>query len=144
MPRETREHKLHIADTASYNAGRMNWKFGGDFLQGWIYNYYPAMFGGEYYFTNVKVDPWFFTPTKYGDPLTPLRAYAHGVPRYYIQDFGDSVSHPNSRSYAAFGQDIIRVTRSLTVTAGVRYDLQTFEVRHGRQRARSIVLTLHA
>ena len=128
MPRETREHKLHVADTAGYNTGRMNWKFGGDFLQAWIYNYYPAMFGGEYYFDNVKVNPWFFTPMKYGEPLTPLRAYAHGVPRYYMQDFGNAVSHPDSRSYAAFGQDTIRVTRSLTVTAGVRYDLQTFEV----------------
>ena len=128
LPRETREHKLHIADTVSYNTGRMNWKFGGDFMQGWIYNYYPAMFGGEFYFDNVKVNPWFFTPQKYGDPLTPLRAYAHGVPRYYMQDFGTSVSHPNSRSYAAFVQDSIRVTRSLTVNAGVRYDLQTFDV----------------
>src|SRR5271157_2740843 len=31
LPRETREHKLHVADTISYNTGRMNWKFGGDF-----------------------------------------------------------------------------------------------------------------
>ena len=128
LPRETREHKLHVADTVSYNTGRMNWKFGGDFLQAWIYNYYPAMFGGEFYFNNVKVNPWFFTPQKYGDALTPLRAYAHGVPRYYMQDFGNAVSHPNSRSYSAFVQDSIRVTRSLTVNAGVRYDLQTFEV----------------
>ncbi len=128
LPRETREHKLHVADTVSYNTGRMNWKFGGDFLQGWIYNYYPAMFGGEYYFSNVKVNPWFFTPMKYGDPLTPLRAYAHGVPRYYMQNFGTAVSHPNSRSYALFVQNGVRVTRSLTVNAGVRYDLQTFEV----------------
>jgi len=30
LPRETREHKLHVADTISYNNGRMNWKFGGD------------------------------------------------------------------------------------------------------------------
>ena len=67
LPRETREHKLHVADTVSYNTGRMNWKFGGDFLQGWIYNYYPAMFGGEFYFDNVKVNPWFFTPQKNGD-----------------------------------------------------------------------------
>ena len=127
LPRETSEHKLHIADTVSYNNGRMNWKFGGDFLQGWIYNYYPAMFGGEFYFDNVKVNPWFFTPMKYGDPLTPLRADAHGVPRYYMQDFGTAVSHPNSRSYALFAQNGIRVTRSLTVNAGLRYDLQTFE-----------------
>ncbi|HEY4962495.1 MAG TPA: TonB-dependent receptor, partial [Terriglobales bacterium] len=106
----------------------MNWKFGGDFLQAWIYNYYPAMFGGEYYFDNVKVNPWFFTPQKNGEPLTPLSAYAHGVPRYYMQDFGNSVSHPNSRSYSAFVQDSIRITRSFTVNAGLRYDLQTFEV----------------
>ena len=128
LPRETREHKLHVADTVSYNTGRMNWKFGGDFLQAWIYNYYPAGFGGEYYFSNVKVNPWFFTPMKYGEPLTPLRAYAHSVPRYYMQDFGSAVSHPNSRSYSAFAQDTIRVTRSLTINAGLRYDLQTFQV----------------
>jgi len=128
LPRQTREHKLHVADTASYNNGRMNWKFGGDFLQTWIYNYYPAMFGGEFYFSNVKVNPWFFTPAKYGDPLTPLRAYAHGVPRYYEQDFGNAESHPNSRSYSAFLQDTIRVTRKFTLNAGLRYDLQTFQV----------------
>src|SRR5271165_6564714 len=128
LPRDTREHKLHIADTVSYNTGRMNWKFGGDFMPTWIYNYYPEMFGGEFYFDNVKVNPWFFTAQKNGEPLTPLRAYAHGVPRYYMQDFGNAVSHPNSRSLAAFVQDSIRVTRSLTVNAGVRYDLQTFRV----------------
>jgi hypothetical protein len=128
LPRQTREHKLHVAETVSYNTGRMNWKFGADFLQGWIYNYYPSMFGSEYEFYNVKVNPWFFTAAKYGDPLTPLRAYAHGVPRYYIQDFGTSVSHPNSRSYALFVQDGIRFTRKLTVNAGLRYDLQRFEV----------------
>lgn len=128
LPRETQEHKLHLAETASYNTGRMNWKFGGDFLQAWIYNYYPKMFGGEFYFDNVKVNPWFFTPAKYGDPLTPLRAYAHGVPRYYAQDFGNSESHPDSRSYAAFMQNTIRITRKFTVNAGLRYDLQTFEV----------------
>ena len=65
---------------------------------------------------------------KYGEPLTPLRAYAHGVPRYYMQDFGNAESHPNSRSYSALPQDSFRVTRKLTINAGLRYDLQTFEV----------------
>ena len=128
MPRETREHKLHVADTVSYNTGRMNWKFGGDFLQAWIYNYYPAMYGGEFYFDNVKVNPWLFTPEKYGEPLTPLRAYAHDVPRYYMQDFGNAQSNPNSRSYAGFAQNTIRVAHNFTVNVGLRYDLQTFEV----------------
>ena len=46
------------------------------------------MFGGEYYFDNIKVNPFTYAPMKYGEPLTPLRAYAHDVPRYYMQDFG--------------------------------------------------------
>ncbi len=127
LPRNTREHKLHLADTLSYETRRVHWKFGGDFIQAWIYNYYPSMSGGEYYFDNVKVNPWTFAPMKYGEPLTPLRAYAHDVPRYYMQDFGTAVSHPNSRFYSAFMQDTIRVSRNFTLNVGVRYDLQTFQ-----------------
>lgn len=127
LPRNTREHKLFLADTMSYEHGRMHWKFGGDFIQAWIYNYYPYLFGGEYYFSNVKVNPWTFAPEKYGEPLTPLRAYAHDVPRYYMQDFGNAVSHPNSRSYAAFVQNTFQMTRNLTLNLGLRYDLQTFQ-----------------
>lgn len=127
LPRNTNEEKLHIADTVSYEAGRMHWKFGGDFIQAWVYNYYPYLFDGEYYFSNVKVNPWTFEPMKHGDPLTPLRAYAHGVPRYYMQDFGTSVTHPNSRNYALFVQNTIQATRNLTLNLGLRYDLQTFE-----------------
>jgi hypothetical protein len=85
------------------------------------------MFGGEYYFDNVKVNPWTYVPMKHGEPLTPLRAFAHDVPRYYMQDFGTGVSHPNSRVYSAFMQDTIRVSRSFTLSVGLRYDLQTFQ-----------------
>ena len=127
LPRENREHKLHIAETLSYDTPRVKWKFGGDLLQAWAYNYYPGMFGGEYYFDDIRVNPWTYVPMKYGEPLTPLRAFAHGVPRYYMQNFGTAVSRPNSRTYAAFMQDTIRVTRSLTLNVGVRYDLQTFQ-----------------
>jgi hypothetical protein len=127
LPRNTTEHKLHVADTVSYEHGRMHWKFGGDFIQAWIYNYYPHLFGGEYYFDDIRVNPWTFVPMRYGDALTPLRAYAHGVPRYYMQDFGSSVSHPNTRFYGAFVQNTFQMTRSLTMNVGLRYDLQTFE-----------------
>jgi len=127
LPRLNREHKLHIADTLSYQTPRIQWKFGGDFLQAWIYNYYPGMFGGEYYFDDVKVNPWTYAPAKHGEPLTPLRAFAHDVPRYYMQDFGTAVSHPDSHTYDAFLQTTIRATPSLTLNAGIRYDLQTFQ-----------------
>jgi hypothetical protein len=127
LPRDTLEHKLQVGETLSYETGRIHWKFGGDFIQAWVYNYYPYLFDGEYYFDDIKVNPWTFQPMKYGEPLTPLRAYAHDVPRYYMQDFGNAVSHPDTRFYSAFLQDTIRITRNFTLNAGARYDLQTLE-----------------
>jgi Carboxypeptidase regulatory-like domain len=127
LPRQTNEKKLHAAETVSYEHGRMHWKFGGDFIQAWVYNYYPYLFDGEYYFDDVKVNPFTFAPEEYGEPLTPLRAFAHDVPRYYMQDFGNAVSHPDTRFYDAFVQNTYRVTRSFTLNLGLRYDLQTFE-----------------
>jgi len=44
LPRNTRENKLHIAETLSYDTGRVHWKFGGGFIQAWIYNYYPYLY----------------------------------------------------------------------------------------------------
>jgi outer membrane receptor protein involved in Fe transport len=46
--------------------------------------------------------------------------------RYYIQNFGPAISHPDTDEYAAFLQDTIRVTHRLALSLGVRYDRQTF------------------
>ncbi len=126
LPRETREHRLHFAETLSVDQGRHSWKFGGDALLSRIYNFFPSMFGGEYYYDTISVDPWTFEPMRYGLKLTPLRAYAHQVPRYYIQNFGSAVSHPDTNEYAAFVQDTVRLTGRLAVSLGARYDLQAF------------------
>ncbi len=124
LPRQTLEHKLHLADTLSYEMGRHSWKVGADAMPTWTSNFYPSQFGGEYYFDHVSVDPFTFEPMHYGLKLTPLRAYAHEVPRYYMQNFGSANSHPNSNEFAGFVQDTMRVTHRLAVSLGVRYDLQ--------------------
>ncbi len=126
LPRRTREHRLHLADTLSLEGRRHSIKFGGDAVLTWIYNYFPTMEGGEYLFNAMRVDQWTFQPHPYGMHISPLRAYAHDVPRYYVQDFGNPVSHPDSNEYAAFVQDSIRVTSHFALNLGVRYDLQTF------------------
>ena len=76
----------------------------------WIYNYFPAQAGGEYIFDLIKVDPFTFEPQEAGLLLTPLRAYAHDVPKYYIQNFGSQSSHPDTNEYSGFLQDTIRAT----------------------------------
>jgi hypothetical protein len=126
LPRQTLEHRLHFAETVSREEGRHAWKFGGDALFTFINNYFPSMFGGEYIFSPIKVDPFTFQPMMGGMPLTPLRAYSHEVPHYYVQRFGSAISHPNSNDYAAFVQDTMRPTQNLGLSLGVRYDVQTF------------------
>ncbi|HEV2114469.1 MAG TPA: TonB-dependent receptor, partial [Terriglobales bacterium] len=126
LPRRTREHRFQVADTLSFDGARHSWKFGGDVMVTWIYNYFPSLFGGEYIFDNIKVNPWTFEPMIGGTELTPLRAWAHGVPRYYMQNFGTAFSHPDTKEYAAFVQDSIRLTERLALNLGGRYDLQTF------------------
>jgi hypothetical protein len=126
LPRRTREHRFQVADTLSFDGTRHSCKFGGDAMLTWIYNYFPSLFGGEYIFDNVKVNPWTFVPMVGGTELTPLRAWAHGVPRYYMQNFGTAFSHPDTNEYAVFVQDTIRVTERLALNLGARYDLQTF------------------
>ena len=126
LPRQTREHRLHVIETLSLTGGRHDWKFGGDAMFSWDYNYFPSLFGGEYLYDNISVDPFTFVPEHGGLQLTPLRGWAHDVPRYYLQNFGNPVSHPNSNDYSAFVQDTIRLTGRLAVSLGVRYDMQTF------------------
>jgi len=129
LPRQTGERRLHVAETLSFTGGRHDWKFGGDAMFSWDYNYFPSLFGGEYIYDDISVDPFTFAPEHGGLQITPLRAWAHGVPRYYVQNFGNPVSHPNSNDYAAFVQDTMRVTNRLALSLGVRYDLQTFNSR---------------
>ncbi len=126
LPRRTREHRLHLLDSIAVDGRRHAWKFGFDFNQAWVENYFPVMSGGEFIFSDIRVNPFTFKPMTFGMAITPLRAYAHGVPRYYFQDFGNAVSHPDTREYAFFAQDTIRVTDHLALSLGLRYDLQTF------------------
>ncbi len=126
LPRSTREHRAQLAETLSLDTSRHSFKFGGDTLITWIYDFFPSQQSGEYLFDEIKVNPFTFEPQEAGLPLTPLRAYAHAVPHYYLQNFGQAASNPNSNDYAAFAQDTIRVTDHLAVNLGVRWDLQTF------------------
>jgi hypothetical protein len=126
LPRDTNEHRLHLAETLSLSGGRNSWKFGGDLNLVWIRNFFPSLFGGEYLFEPVNVNPFTFAPQTFGLKLTPLRAYAHEVPRFYTQNFGNAVSHPDTHEYALFAQDSMRVTSHLALNLGARYDLQTF------------------
>jgi len=127
LPRATDEKKLFVAETLSRDWGRHSLKFGGDFTASWITNFFPQLFGGEYIFDQISVNPFTFAPQPVGGlKISPLRAYAHDVPRYYLQNFGDPTSHPDTQEYSAFVQDSVRVSDHFALNLGLRYDLQHF------------------
>jgi hypothetical protein len=126
LPRQTREHRLHLSETVSHEGPRNTWKVGVDGLLTWIYDFFPSQQSGEYLFYPLKVNPFTFEPVEAGMQLTPLRAYAHQIPHYYLQNFGSAASHPDTKEYAAFAQDTIRLTSRLALNLGARWDLQTF------------------
>ena len=66
LPRQTREHRLHLAETVSHEGSRNSWKFGGDGLLTWIYDFFPSQQSGEYLFYPIKVDPFTFEPMEAG------------------------------------------------------------------------------
>ena len=129
LPRETREDRGHFAETVSREGQRPSWKFGGDALLTQIYNYFPSVFGGEYIFDPIKVDPFTFKPLIGGLELTPLRLRPPGS-SLLCAAFCPAVSRPDTNEYAAFVQDTIRVTDHLGVSLGVRYDIQTFSTKY--------------
>lgn len=126
LPRQTREHRLHLTESLSFDSPRHDLKFGGDLLKSWIYNFFPSLFGGQYIFDDIRVNPFTFDPQVYGMKITPLRAYAHGTPRYYLQNFGKAASNPDTTEWAAFAQDTVRFGDHLAVQLGLRWDFQSF------------------
>ena len=127
LPRQTREHRLHLAETVS--SRRL-----AQLVE--VRRRRPAHLDLRLLPQPAERRISFLShqgrirlrlqPMEAGLPLTPLRAYAHEVPHYYLQNFGSATSHPDTNEYAAFAQDTIRVTDHLAVNLGVRWDLQTF------------------
>ena len=65
LPRRTREHRLHLVETLRLEGKRHAWQFGGDGILTWIYNFYPSLFGGQYMFDSIHVNPFTFVPNVY-------------------------------------------------------------------------------
>ncbi|HVG38217.1 MAG TPA: TonB-dependent receptor, partial [Pyrinomonadaceae bacterium] len=109
-PRETTIKRAQFIDNVSYVTGRHNVKTGVDFNFDRILNFFPGLFSGQYTFPSYA-------------------AFLSNAPTGYVQNFpGDGTSgpttNPHSTDYAAFLQDDWRVTPSLTLNLGVRYDYQ--------------------
>jgi len=117
-PRETTIKRFQLADTITLVRGQHQWKAGADVNLDDILNYFPGNFSGAYTFSSLASF----------DGGRPSNAAAG---ERYVQAFAGAgttgpTTEPNIKEFAAFVQDEWKVRRDLTLTFGLRYDLQSF------------------
>ena len=113
-PRETTIKRWQFADTATFLLGNHTFKGGFDYNKDDILNFFPGNASGAYTFASIA-------------------SFQRGVPNAagerYVQAFAGPgttgfATHPDLTDYSGFVEDEWRVTPSLTVNLGVRYDFQ--------------------
>jgi hypothetical protein len=109
-PRETTIKRYQIADTATLLHGKHTFKGGFDYSHDEILNFFPGNFSGSYQFDSIA-------------------DYNAGRASRFLQAFAGpgttgATTHPDISETGVFFQDEWRVLQSLTVTAGLRYDIQ--------------------
>ena len=117
-PRETTIKRWQLIDNISVIHGRHNFKTGIDINNDSIFNFFPGFFSGQYTFSPIT-----------GVAANGYEGFQRNTPTAFSQSFAGAgttgaTTHPNSRDFAVFVQDDIRVTPKLTLNLGVRYDKQ--------------------
>jgi outer membrane receptor protein involved in Fe transport len=109
-PRETTLRRHQFIDNLSYSIGKHSLKTGVDVNIENILNFFPGLFGGQYTFNS-------------------LADFANRRPARFVQAFAGAgttggTTNPDIREFSAFVQDDWRVNQKLTISAGLRYDIQ--------------------
>jgi len=115
-PRETTIKRFQVADTVTWIRGVHTLKFGADYNHDDIFNFFPGFFGGNYTFNSLA-------SFNIGRPS--------GSGESFQQNFGGvgttgAETHPNINEFAAFAQDVWKIRKNVTLSLGVRYDIQSF------------------
>lgn len=117
-PRETTIKRWQLIDNLSWVHGRHTFKTGIDLNRDNIFNFFPGFFSGQYTFSPIT-----------GVAATGYLAFQLNRPTTFAQSFAGAnttgaTTHPNSKDFAVFVQDDIKVTPKLTLNLGLRYDKQ--------------------
>jgi hypothetical protein len=121
------EQRYQFTDNFTWTVGRHNMKFGGDV------NYLPLTatftvnYGGVYDFGAFSAAALgFLAPT--GLPafpsLSPVQSYGAGLPGDFIQGIGSPTDSFKNIPIGAFWQDSWRISPTVTLNYGVRYDVE--------------------
>ncbi|MGA9568636.1 MAG: TonB-dependent receptor [Candidatus Acidiferrales bacterium] len=114
----------HLTDTVSYITGKHEIRFGGEFRQGRVDEFYFRRSLGSFTFDGTR-GPWAGTcpaaNVACADTLALADFLAGDVSASSIA-VGDAERHVLVNSFALFGQDSWQVTHRLTLNFGLRYE----------------------
>jgi hypothetical protein len=117
---------FQFSDSVSHTIGKHALKFGAEYRHDEVVGASYKTAKGIIKFGNDQV--FAGTPACLGinqDCGTPLEAFLAGVPDKGQLLLGNPLVHVHYEQFAAFLQDDFRVTRTLTLNLGVRYELNT-------------------
>ncbi|GGG93894.1 hypothetical protein GCM10011586_05860 [Silvibacterium dinghuense] len=129
-----RERDLEIDDDVMATLGKHTLKFGAQALGIFLHDYDPDTFNGAFTFGggSAPVLDSSNQPTDTTTTITPLEQYrrallglAGGTPTTYAVTNGTPLVPYAQWQLALYGEDTIKLLPRLTVTAGLRYALQT-------------------
>jgi Carboxypeptidase regulatory-like domain/TonB dependent receptor len=109
-----------LADIVSYNVGKHQFRFGGEFRQGRVNEFYHRRGTGKFSFDGTQ-GPWAGTCAD-GDPTCALADFLAGDVSTSSIAVGNPERFVRVNGYNFFGQDSIQLTRKLNVNFGLRYE----------------------
>jgi len=112
-----------LADIVSYNVGKHQFRFGGEFRQGRVDEFYYRGSLGTFSFTgSYPGTAWSGTCVTSGDPTCALADFLAGDVSSSGITVGDAERKVVVNGVDFFGQDSVQVTRRLNVNWGLRWD----------------------
>jgi hypothetical protein len=126
------EQRYQFSDNFSWTIGRHNTKFGVDFNYLPLTAIFTVNYGGVYDFgpitTGFACTPLTVPACPTGFPtfpdLSPVQAYGAGLPGDFVQGLGSPSDTFKNKALGFFWQDSWRVSPTVTLNYGVRYDVE--------------------
>src|SRR5208283_3376095 len=110
----------HLTDTVSYITGKHEIRFGGEFRQGRVDEFYFRRSLGSFTFDGTQ-GPWAGTCAS-GDPTCALADFLAGDVSTSSIGVGDAERFVRVNAFDFFGQDDWQVSRKLNINLGMRYE----------------------
>lgn len=131
---DNRERDLEMDDDLTWAQGKHVWKIGMQSLGLFMHDYNPDTFNGAYVFGggSAPVLDANNQPTSGTETITPIEQYRRallglpgGTPTTYQQTTGTPLVPLTQWRVGLYAQDDVKLTPKLTLSAGLRYALQT-------------------